>query len=68
MKLEKVPIEAKNPLENHFIITHIEADDIAGPSQRFQQFIRSLEGLPFLNRFTLDEFMALVRESFVSKD
>lgn len=67
MKSERIPTDIRNPLENHFVIKEIEVDDIAAPSERFREFILSLEGLPFLNRFTLDDFMELVRESFVSK-
>jgi hypothetical protein len=67
MKIEKITDDNISNTEFQFRVTDITEDDIPYPSERFLAFVRSLEGLPFLNRFTIDEFISQVRKSFVSQ-
>lgn len=39
-------------------------EDIGPPTARFMRFVRQLDGFPFLNRWTMPTFMAVVRQRF----
>ena len=68
MKLHKIQIEDKDPIEGLYVVGEISADDITPPSEHFLKAIRQLSGFSFLNALTIDEFTKQVRQRFTSVD
>ncbi len=66
MKLGKITIEAKEPIEELYDVEEILSNDIAPPSEYFLKYIRELSGFSFLNVFTIKEFNKKVQQRFVN--
>lgn len=61
MKLRRVTRTSEESSRELYTIVGIIPDDIPEPSKNMRRVIRELDDLPFLNDFTIDEFVKQVR-------
>lgn len=66
MMLKRIKTESKDPVEGLYVVEKISKDDIPKPSRHFIKVMSEVKSLPFLNAFTMEEFINQVQNRFVS--